>query len=77
MSLDPSPGPVAAQASEIREVFFSAADADAAHVVRDRHPGHMVAFTFVEPDGSTVGLTFGELRGRSPRSPPAPGQRTA
>ncbi|MER5671917.1 AMP-binding protein [Pseudonocardia alni] len=33
----------------------------------DRHPAEAVAFTFVEPDGSTVDLTFGALRERSER----------
>jgi acetyl-CoA synthetase len=46
---------------------FSAADADPAWLMCDRHPGDAMAFTFVEPDGSMTDLTFGELRERSER----------
>ncbi|MEU7816909.1 AMP-binding protein [Pseudonocardia sp. NPDC049154] len=46
---------------------FSAADADPAWLMCDRHPRDAVAFTFVEPDGSTLDLTFGELREKSQR----------
>lgn len=57
---------VNAQVGDIVEVF-SAADADPAWVLCDRHPGDAVAFTFVEADGSAIDLTFGELRERSQR----------
>ncbi|MGY1901101.1 AMP-binding protein [Nocardia gipuzkoensis] len=46
---------------------FSAADADPAWLMCDRHPTEAVAFTLVEPDGSWTDLTFGELRERSER----------
>ncbi|WP_371583883.1 AMP-binding protein [Streptomyces sp. NBC_01314] len=57
---------VSARVSELVEIF-SAPDADPAWLMCDRHPGESVAFTFFEPDGSTVDLSFGELRERSQR----------
>ncbi|MET7924812.1 AMP-binding protein [Streptomyces sp. NPDC005349] len=57
---------VNAQVSDILKVF-SAAGADPAWLLCDRHPSGAVAFTFVESDGSTSVLTFGELRERSQR----------
>src|SRR4051794_40892157 len=51
---------------EIVEVF-SAPDADPAWLLCDRHPADAVAFSFVEPDGVVVDLTFAELRERSQR----------
>jgi hypothetical protein len=33
----------------------------------DRQPADAIAFAFVEPDGSTADLSFGELRDRSRR----------
>ncbi|MFC3961489.1 AMP-binding protein [Nocardia jiangsuensis] len=53
--------------AEVQEVVavFAAADADPAWLLCDRHPADTVACTVVEPDGSTVDLTFGELRERS------------
>jgi hypothetical protein len=33
----------------------------------DRRPADAIAFAFVEPDGSTADLSFGELRDRSRR----------
>lgn len=62
----PQPNAVTERVVEIVEVF-SAPDADAAWLMCDRHPAGAVAFTFVEPDGSTVDLSFGELRDRSQR----------
>ncbi len=58
--------PIPAEVRAIVEVF-SASDADPAWLLCDRHPGGALAFTFVEPDGSTVDLTFAELRDRSQR----------
>ena len=51
---------------EIVEVF-SAPDADPAWLLCDRHPTDAVAFSFVEPDGAVVDMTFAELRERSQR----------
>lgn len=46
---------------------YGAPDANAAELLCDRHPAAAVAFTFVQPDLSSVDLTFGELRERSER----------
>jgi acetyl-CoA synthetase len=46
---------------------FSAPGADPAWLLCDRHPAEAVAFTLVEPDGSSTDVTFGELRERSQR----------
>lgn len=62
----PEPTAVNTQVSEVARVF-SAPDADPAWLLCDRHPSDAVAFTFVEPDGSTQDLTFGALRERSQR----------
>jgi acetyl-CoA synthetase len=53
----------------IREIVevFAAPDADPAWLMCDRHPAGAVAFTFVEPGGAIVELSFGELRDRSQR----------
>jgi acetyl-CoA synthetase len=66
MSMAAEPSPVLDRIDEIVEVF-SAPDADPARLLCDRHAGDGVAFTFVEPDGTTVDLTFAELRDRSQR----------
>ncbi len=47
--------------------MFSSPEADPAWLMCDRHPADAIAFTFVEPDGTTVDLSFGELRDRSQR----------
>jgi acetyl-CoA synthetase len=57
---------VEARIGRLVEVF-SASDADPAWLLCDRHPAEAVAFTLVEPDGSSTDLTFGELRERSQR----------
>jgi acetyl-CoA synthetase len=64
MALEPAA--IAERVSEVVGVF-SASDADPAWLMCDRHPVDAVAFTFVEPDGSTADLSFGELRERSER----------
>ena len=53
----------------VRELVqtFSADDADPAWLMCDRHPAANVAFTIVEPDGSSTAITFAELRERSER----------
>jgi acetyl-CoA synthetase len=62
----PQPTAVTERVKELIEVF-SSPDADAAWLMCDRHPDDAVAFTFVEPDGTTTDLTFGQLRERSRR----------
>jgi acetyl-CoA synthetase len=64
--MDSEPASVLERIAEIVEVF-SAPDADPAWLMCDRHAADAVAFTFVEPDGSIVDLSFGELRDRSQR----------
>lgn len=44
---------------------YTAADACAAELLCDRHPGDAVAFRVIEPDLSTTELTYGELGKRS------------
>jgi acetyl-CoA synthetase len=62
----PEPTTITAELREVIEVF-SAADADPAWLMCDRHHGDAVAFTVVEADGSSSDLTFAELRERSQR----------
>jgi acetyl-CoA synthetase len=64
--MDSEPTAIAERVSGLVEVF-SAPGANPAWLMCDRHPGDAVAFTFVEPDGSTADLSFGELRERSER----------
>ena len=46
---------------------YGAADADVAHLLCDRHPADARAFTVVDPDLSSYGVTYGELADRSRR----------
>lgn len=46
---------------------YGAPDADVAHLLCDRHPSDAMAFTVVEPDLSSYGVTYGELEDRSRR----------
>ena len=46
---------------------YGAADADAAHLLCDRHDPQAVAFRFVDPDLTATTLTYGELADRSRR----------
>ncbi len=62
----PHPSAVAERLEYLAEVF-SAPSADPAWLLCDRHPSDATAFTFVDPDGSTADLTFGELRDQSQR----------
>ena len=64
--MTPKPPPASERVVGIVEAF-SVPEADPAWLMCDRHPAEAVAFTFVEPDGSTVDLSFGELRDRSRR----------
>ncbi|MEC3951736.1 AMP-binding protein [Nocardia sp. CDC153] len=54
------------RAEQLRDEY-GAADANAAELLCDRHPADAVAFTFVQPDLSSVDVTFGELREKSER----------
>src|SRR3954469_12424857 len=62
----PQSTPISERVRELVEVF-SAADADPAWLMCDRHPADAVAFTFMEPGGAVTDLTFGELAERSQR----------
>lgn len=62
----PQPTSVTERVAEIVETF-SVPEGDPAWLMCDRHPADAIAFTFVEPDGTTVDLSFGELRDRSQR----------
>ncbi|SFW86187.1 AMP-binding protein [Amycolatopsis australiensis] len=46
---------------------YDTAEADAAHLLCDRHDAEAVAFTFVEPDLTSRDVTYGELADRSRR----------
>ncbi|MGV9839559.1 AMP-binding protein [Nocardia niigatensis] len=54
------------RAGQLRDEY-GAADANAAELLCDRHPAEAVAFTFAQPDLSSVDVTFGELREKSER----------
>ena len=47
---------------------YSATDVTAADVLCDNHPPENIAFTIIEPDGSSLDLTYGRLREESTRA---------
>jgi acetyl-CoA synthetase len=47
---------------------YSATDVTVADVLCDNHPPENIAFTIIEPDGSSLDLTYGRLREESTRA---------
>ncbi len=62
----PDPNPTGERAAA-RVAEIAADDADPAWLLCDRHPRDVVAFTFVDQDGSASDVTFGQSRERSRR----------